>query len=265
MVDYSGYENFQVDVSDGIAELVIDSTSKMNALNRTMSKELLELASELAEDDDARCIVLTGSDGVFCAGGDISGFESDSSAAASFRRGASLFHDAVIQLHYAEKPIVTGVNGPAVGAGFSLALTGDITVMSEDAYLQFGYSGIGLTGDGGCTFYLPRLVGLRQAKEIALRNEEIGAERAREIGLVTETASADAFDDALADEAVTLADGPTVAYGRTKRLLTDSLGRSIEEQLAAETRMMARTAYTDDYVEGVSAFQERREPEFTGR
>lgn len=265
MADYTGYENFRVDLTEGIAELVIDSTSKMNALNRTMSKELLELASELAEDDDVRCIVLTGSDGIFCAGGDISGFEDDSSAAAGFRRGASIFHDAVIQFHYAEKPVITGVNGPAVGAGFSLALVGDIVVMSEDAYLQFGYSGIGLTGDGGCTFYLPRLVGLRQAKEIALRNEELGAERAREMGLVTEAVSEEEFDDALADEAVTLADGPTVAYGRTRQLLTDSLNRSIEEQLAAETRMMARTAYTDDYVEGVSAFKERRKPDFQGK
>jgi len=150
------FDNFNVNVTDdGIAGLAIDSQAAMNSLSDGMTEELLWLATELDEDESIRCIVLRGSDGVFCAGGNISSFEEDSSAAGRLRRGASMINDVAVQLKRGETPLVTGIDGPAVGAGFSIALLGDITLMHEDAYLQFGYSRIGLTGDGSATFYLP--------------------------------------------------------------------------------------------------------------
>jgi len=262
MADHE-YENFETSTTAGVLRAEIHSTSKMNALNRTMTDELLDIAIRLHEEP-VRCLLLTGSDGVFCAGGDVGGFV-DESASAGMRRGASLLHDAVIQLHEAEVPVVTGINGPAVGAGLSLAVLGDYVLASDDAYFQYGYSGIGATGDGSSTYYLPRVVGLREAKRIALLNERIGAGEAAEIGLATEAVPSDEFEDRLGEVPERIADGPTVALGRSMKLMTESTSARLEEQLAAETDTIARTARTEDFAEGVSAFGSKRDPEFEGR
>ena len=260
------FTNFDVRRDDGVARIAIESESAMNSLNETMVSELMRLATDCNEDDDVRCIVLRGSDGVFSAGGNITSFEEDQrAAAAELRRGASALHDVVVQLRQGETPIVTGIDGPAVGAGFSLALLGDLTLMHEDAYLQYGYPGVGLTGDGSSTFYLPRIVGLQDAKRIALLNEKIGPDEAVELGLVTEVADAAEFEDRLDEIADRIAEGPTKALGRIARLFDETYARQLPDQLAAETEQMAATAKTDDYLEGVSAFTADREPEFTGR
>lgn len=258
--------NFDVQHDDGTAWLTLESESSMNSLNDTLVTEFLHLATDCAEDDNVRCMVLQGSDGVFSAGGNITSFDEDQEAAAAdLRRGASALHDVVVQLKQGETPLVTGINGPAVGAGFSLALLGDISIMHEDAYLQYGYPGVGLTGDGSSTFYLPRIVGLQEAKRIALLNEQIPPAEAGELGLVTEVASDGDFDNRLAEIADRIADGPTKALGRIARLFDETYARQLPDQLAAETEQMAATARTDDYLEGVSAFKNKQEPEFTGR
>lgn len=261
----SQYTNFDVQHEAGVAYLAIESETAMNTLNDTMTEELFELSTAFAEDDDVRCIVLRGSEGVFCAGGNITSFDEGASAPSRMRRGASRLHDVVVQLKRGATPVVTGIDGPAVGAGFSFALLGDIVLMHEDAYLQYGYPGIGLPGDGSSTFYLPQIVGLQEAKRIALLNEKIPAEEADEIGLVTEVASADAFEDRLTEIAEQLAAGPTKAYGRITRLFEETYARQLPDQLAAETEGMAEIARTDDYAEGVSAFKAKRKPEFEGR
>lgn len=259
------FDNFGVEKTDtGIAYLSIESESAMNSLNDGMTEELEWLGTELNEDDGVRCIVLRGSDGVFCAGGNITSFDEDSSAPAQLRRGASFLNNVVFQLKRGETPIVTGIDGPAVGAGFALALLGDITLMHEDAYLQYGYPGIGLTGDGSATYYLPHLVGLQEAKRIALLNEKIPAAEAEEIGLVTEVADADSFDERLEELATSLATGPTKALGAVSRQLEEAYARQLSEQLAEEAERISTAARTDDYAEGVSAFKEKREPEFVG-
>lgn len=258
------YTNFETSVSDdGVLLAEIHSTSKMNALNQTMSEELMDLAVRLHEEP-IRCFVLTGSDGVFCAGGDVSTFGSED-APGEMRKGASLLHDAIVQLHQVEVPIVAGINGAAVGAGFSLSIFADYVLANEDAYFQFGYPRIGATGDGSATYFLPRVVGLRQAKRLALLNERINPEEAVELGLATEAVDNEAFDGRLEEVAATIAAGPTVALGRTQKLLTESTSRSIEAQLAAETDVIAETAKTADFREGVTAFAEGRSPKFQGR
>jgi 2-(1,2-epoxy-1,2-dihydrophenyl)acetyl-CoA isomerase len=264
-------ENFVLERDDGVVSITIDSTSKFNSLNDVMTEELIELAAFLGSDPDARCAVMTGSDGVFCAGADVGSFDGDgetpdaSERSASIRQGASHFHDAVILFHQADVPLITGVNGIAIGAGLGIAMMGDLVVLSEDATFEHGYPRLGLPGDGGATFHLPRLVGLRRAKDIVLLDRPISPEEALDWGLVTETVPGDELDDRLDELGRELAQGPTRALGSVKQLLTRSFDRSIEEQLAAETDAIADAAATDDHVEGVSAFAENRDPDFEGR
>jgi 2-(1,2-epoxy-1,2-dihydrophenyl)acetyl-CoA isomerase len=258
-------DNFTVTREGSVAQLAIDSETAMNSLNDGLTRELFDLVTEFGEDEDVRCLVLRGSDGVFCAGGNVSSFEEGPEAAVNLRQGASFFHDIVVQLQQVETPLVTGIDGPAVGAGFSMAMLGDLTIIHEEAYLQYGYSRIGLTGDGSSTFYLPRIVGLQEAKRIALLNEQVGAEEAEDIGLVTEAVAAEDFEDRLSEVADRLADGATKALGRISRQLEESSARQLPDQLADETEAMAWASSTTDYAEGVAAFRDGREPEFEGR
>lgn len=264
--DPSEYENLRVVREEGAATITLDSTTRFNTLNLGMTEELLHAAATLSEDSEVRCIVLTGSGEVFCAGADLGTFdETDERDASGIRQLAPIFHDAVLQLHQAPKPVITGVNGVAVGAGFSMAILGDLVLINEEAHLQYGYSRIGLTGDGSSTFYLPRLVGLRRAKEIALLNEPIESDQAVEWGLATEAVSPDDFEERLDELARGVAQGPTRALGMTKRLLTESFDRGLADQMAEETDVIARASMTEDFQRGVRAFFNDEKPEFVGR
>lgn len=257
------YETLRVGIDESIARITLDSPAGLNSLTTTMAEELLTVVTELNDDESVRCLVLTGTE-AFCSGADLGALEGTESDAPRLRRLASALHDSVIQLHQADTPVVTGINGVAAGAGVGLALGGDLVVMSEDATIQFAYPEIGLTGDGGATFLLPRLVGLRRAKEIALLDEPIGADHAVSLGLVTESVPSAGFDDRLGELAGRLADGPTAALSATKRLLTESFDRDLAQQLAEETDAIATAARTEDYQRGYEAFFEDEEPEFVG-
>lgn len=258
------YETLRVETEASVARITLDSPAGFNSLTTTMAEELLTVITELNDDEAVRCLVLTGTD-AFCSGADLTALDGDERDAPRLRRLASTLHDSVIQLHQADTPVVTGINGVAAGAGVGLALGGDLVVMAEDATIEFAYPEVGLTGDGGATFLLPRLVGLRRAKEIALLDEPIGADHAVSLGLVTESVSADSFDERLDAVAQRLSDGPTAALSATKRLLTESFDRDLAQQLAKETDAIASAARTEDYQRGYAAFFEDDDPEFEGR
>jgi 2-(1,2-epoxy-1,2-dihydrophenyl)acetyl-CoA isomerase len=259
------FENLRVERRDGVVRIVLDSTNDFNSLDPTMANELVQVTTDLAEDEDARCLVVTGSDGVFCAGADLGGFEGDSSDAPRLRRLASTLHDAILALHQAQVPVVVAINGVAAGAGFSLALCGDAALMHEDARLEYAYGRVGLTGDGGSTFWLPRMVGLRRAREIALLDEPIDPDYAVGLGLVTESVPGEEFDSRVSEMADRLAAGPTKAFGATKRLMIESFDRGLAGQMARETEEIAGATHTEDYERGHEAFFADEEPEFVGQ
>lgn len=261
------YETLTVERDGGVARIVLDNEDQRNAVSLGSANELIDAATSLGEDPDARCIVLTHSGQFFGAGADLTQFDGHDTTgdASHIRQLAGRIHEAVIQLHQTETPVVGGVSGVAAGAGFSLALAPDLLVLSEDARLEYAYPRIGLTGDGGSTFFLPRLVGLRTAKEIALLDEPIPPEDAVEMGLATEAVAAEEFEDRLDELASNLAAGPTHALGSVTRLLTESFDRSLESQLAEETDAIARATRTDDFGRGLDAFFGDGEPEFTGQ
>ncbi|ELZ04251.1 enoyl-CoA hydratase/isomerase family protein [Natrialba aegyptia] len=259
------YENLAVNHDDGVATVTLDSAAGRNSLTLEMADELISVATTLGEDRETRCIVLTHAGQFFGSGADLTHLEGNETDAARLRELAGRAHEAIVQFHQSETPVVGAVNGIAAGIGFSLALMPDLLILGEDTTLRFAYPGIGLTGDGGSTFFLPRLVGLRNAKEIVLRDRPIGPEEAVDLGLATEVAPTDEFDAHVAELANELAAGPTQALGSASRLLTESYGRELEAQLAAETDAIAAAARTEDYRRGLDAFFGDDDPEFVGR
>lgn len=259
------YANFAIDRDGPVGHVTIDSESRMNALNPEMGAELLDWASTFPFEDEIRCLTITAAGDAFGAGADLSRLSGDESDTPIVRKLASQLHDAVSHLHRAPVPIVIGVNGVAAGAGFSLALLGDIVLLSDAARMEYAYPRLGLTGDGGSTFLLPRLVGLRRAKEIVLRDEAIEPERAVELGLASEVVPADGLSEQVRETAADLAAGPTWAMAQTTRLLEESFDRGLESQMAAEAETIAGATQTEDYQRAYRAFFDKSDTEFVGR
>jgi 2-(1,2-epoxy-1,2-dihydrophenyl)acetyl-CoA isomerase len=258
------YEVLDVTVSDGVCHVRMTSSAPFNALTPTLVEELLDVAIHCNEEWDVRAIALTGSEGGFCAGADLRLFEGGAADPRKLRRLMVTLHEAIRQLHAADVPIVVGVNDVAAGAGFGLALQGDIVLVSDAARLEFAYTRIGLAADAGTTYLLPRLVGLRKAMEIVLLDEPIEPPAAVELGLATEVVAEDDFADRLEELAHDLAAGPTAAYAETRRLLRSSFDRGLGDQLAAEEAAMTRSIRTGDFRRGLKAFFGEGSPTFEG-
>lgn len=254
-----------VDVHDGVGRVVVNRPGRHNAMDATTAEALAAALDRLASDGAVRCLVLTGSGSAFNTGADLTTLDGDERDSAAIDAVATPLHESVRTLLRAPKPVVTGINGVVAGGGLGLALAADVVVASTDARFEYAYPRIGLSGDGGVTWLLPRLIGLRRAQSFALLGDPIGPEEAVELGLVTEAVPPDAFEDRLAAIAATLADGPTEAYARIRRLLFESTARSALEHLDREKDYLTRLAYTEDYATGIEAFGADEEPSFEGK
>jgi 2-(1,2-epoxy-1,2-dihydrophenyl)acetyl-CoA isomerase len=261
----SDYETIVLDREGAVARIAFDRPEAHNSLNERMVDELVEAAHDAVSDDDDRCIALTGNGPVFNTGADLTALSGDGSDESRLRTLAGGLHEFVGQLVRAPKPVVTGVNGVAAGGGLGPAICGDVVLVAESARFEFAYPRIGLSADGGSTYFLPRLVGLRRAQELVFRDEPVGAGEAVDVGLATEAVPDDDLDDRLRDEADRLAEGPTTAYGETKRLLARSFDNGLEAQLADEGEVIAELTNTEDFSRGHAAFAGDDDPEFVGR
>ncbi len=245
----------------GVVRLVLNRPDAANAIDADLAKALLDAAVLCDEDASVRCVVLAARGKLFCAGGDIRVFASAGSALGPMLEGlAGDLHLAMQRLARMGKPLITAIQGPAGGAGLSLAMLGDIALAARSAHFTMAYTALGLSPDGGSTWLLPRLIGLRRAQELALTNRRVGAEEAAALGIVTRAVD----DDALAGEvdavAATLAKSATAALGRTRHLLLSSYGASLEDQMAAEARAIAAGGASPEGQEGVQAFLAKRKP-----
>jgi 2-(1,2-epoxy-1,2-dihydrophenyl)acetyl-CoA isomerase len=259
------YETVDLERDGAVARIAFDRPESHNSLDERMVTELAEVAQEVVSDDDVRAVALTGNGGAFNTGADLTTLAGDGSDERRLRTLAGGLHEFLGQLLRAPKPVVTGVNGVAAGGGLGPAICGDVVLIAESASLEFAYPRIGLSADGGSTYLLPRLVGLRRAQELVFRDEPVGAEESVEIGLATERVPDGDLEDRLREEADRLAAGPTRAYATTKRLLAESFGNSPTEQMAAEGDAIARLANTEDFARGHAAFGGDDDPEFVGR
>lgn len=250
----------------GVAHLTLNRPEGQNALTLQMGRDLLTAATSLADDPTVRAVLLTGAGARFCAGGDVKGFAEEGARAGHLIREITVpLHAAMSQLTRLDAPVVAAVHGSAAGAGMGLVLAADLVVAGESTKFVMAYTAIGLTPDGSSSWFLPRVVGLHRALELALTNRTLSAAEALEWGIVNRVVRDDEVADAGAALAEQLAAGPTGAFGAVKRLLHGAFERPLDAQLALESEEMAKSGGSADGVEGVRAFVEKRSAEFRGR
>lgn len=250
----------------GVARVVLARPKAYNAIDLRTATELREAMRNVEMDAAVRAVVLTGEGKAFCGGGDVAAFHEALPAPEQLIRDIVVpLHDAVAIMTHMDKPVLAAINGAAAGAGLGLALAADLALCARSAKLTLAYTGIGASPDGGTTFHLPRLIGLRRALELTLDNRVLTADEALAWGVVNEVVDDDALQARALERASRLSAGPTRAYGTAKRLLHGSFEESLEAQLGREARGIAAMASTDDFAEGVSAFVDKRKPGFQGR
>src|SRR5436190_4769826 len=255
-------------VRDGpVATLTLNRPSALNALDDAMVDALIARTAEIAADDALRVVVVQGAGKHFMAGGDIRTFATHLDEAAAtrrdgFRRMVERLHAAIECLHRMPHPVIGRVQGAVAGFGLSLMNACDLVVAAQDAYFASAYRHIALTPDGGGSWSLPRLVGLRKAMEIFLLSERFGAADALALGIVNKVVPLAELDTATAAIARSIAGGPVQAMRRTKRLVRESLARTLSEQLQAEAVSFSECSATPDFIEGITAFLAKRAPQF---
>ena len=248
-----------------VACITFNRPAAYNSLDVPDAKLLLEAAVEVDGDPGIRAVVITGSGGSFCAGGDVKAFGAHAADLDAYLREVTTYiHAAVAKFYRMGKPLVTAVNGPAAGAGCGIAMMGDIAIADPAASFLLAFSALGLTPDSGTSWILPRVVGLRKAQEIYLLGRKIGAEEAAAIGMVTRLSEPGRSVEEAMALADTLADGPSAAFGATRRLLLDAQVRSLEAHLDVESRMIGALSQTAESREGIAAFLEKRKADYRG-
>ncbi|WP_396897973.1 enoyl-CoA hydratase/isomerase family protein [Mycolicibacterium sp.] len=257
----SSYEAITLSHAGPVAQITLNRPDAANGMNDTMTRELAD-AARRCDAAGTKAVVLTGSGRFFCAGGDLKSFATAESRGRYIKGVADDLHRAISTFARMDAVLITAVNGTAAGAGFSIAVTGDLVLAAESASFTMAYTKVGLSPDGSSSYYLPRLVGLRRAQELMLSNRTLSAAEAHEWGLVTEVVP----DTELAERATALAEqvaaGSAGSNGAVKALLLSSFKNSLEEQMEAEGRFIAERADSADGREGVDAFLAKRRAEF---
>jgi 2-(1,2-epoxy-1,2-dihydrophenyl)acetyl-CoA isomerase len=262
--------NVIVEKRGAVFEIMLNRPEVLNAVDRDTIAALAAAADEAAEERTARAVLLRGAGTHFCAGGDIGMFGelirlSPAGRRKTLYQTVDALHPLLIRLRHMPKPVVAAVQGAAAGFGLSLVLAADLAITAEDAVFACGYVHLGTSPDGAMTALLPGIVGLKLATELTMLGERFDAPRALALGLVNRLVTAErlcAEAQALTER---LAAGPTEAYARTKALIQATIGDAFEAQLRREAENFAACAATDDFVEGVRAFLEKRRPSFTGQ
>jgi len=257
------YEHIKFDRQGAIAIIELNRPNAANGLDAKMASELRRAAKQCDGDPALKAVILRASGRFFCAGGDLKEMLANGDEAGEAVKAlADDLHAAISILSRMQAGLIVAVNGVAAGAGFSLALIGDLVVAAQSASFTMAYTRAGLCPDGSSSYFLPRLVGLRKAQELMLTNPTLRAEEARDIGLVTSVVA----DDELWSEAERLAGelaaGARLSTAFVKKLLLASSGNDLESQMDLEGQLIRHCVSSRDGREGIQAFVEKRKPEF---
>jgi len=254
-------------VASGVACVTLNRPDKLNSVTAVMLRELSHALEVVETEPDIRALLLTGAGRGFCAGQDLN----ERAVGAGGERpdlGATVrdgYAPMITRLYNLPVPTVAAVNGIAAGAGANLALACDIVLGAESAKFVQVFSNIGLIPDTGGTFILPKLIGMARAKALALLALPVKAAEAVDMGMIWKAVADDGLMAEATELAETLAKRPTLGLALTKKAFHVSGKNSLQEQLALEAEMMRQAGYSDDYAEGVSAFLEKRQPQYKGR
>ncbi len=260
----------RIEIEGEIGTLTLDRPDAFNAMSPEMIGELTVAFGWLADLAPLRALIVTGAGKAFCAGGDVNwfktGVESDEiDLPSNVRRGAEALHQAIVDLRRIPYPVICAVNGPAAGAGFSLALACDIRIASEAAFFACAYGRIGASPDGGMTYFLPRVVGPSRALELLLNDPNMKAQDALAEGLVSEVVAPHELMERAQAKAEKLGAKAPYYVRMAKQLVGQSIENSLTEHLQLERHGIADSMATEDLRNGVAAFFGGETPEFKGR
>jgi 2-(1,2-epoxy-1,2-dihydrophenyl)acetyl-CoA isomerase len=272
MSDYElahAYETVNLHRRDGAAKIELNRPDALNAWNRQFGYDLLDAVQAVADDDAVRAVVITGAGRGFSSGADLKEMGTNDDRTADGRPDVrstltERYHPIITGIRRMPKPVVAAVNGPAVGIGCSLALAADLIVAKSSAYFLLAFVNIGLVPDGGSSVFIPARVGHTRAFEMSLLGERVPAEQAEQWGLINRVFGDEEFEASTQELVARLAEGPTRSYAGTKRQLNNRLYWGMDEQLDLEAEIQQEMAGSDDFVEGVTAFVEKRSARFAG-
>ena len=265
MAETPTFETLLYELTDGVAHITLNRPDAANGINIALGRDLRDVATHVDEDPNVRAVLLSANGKLFCAGGDLKSFATFGSAIGKALKSLTTdLHAAQSRLLRMRAPVVVAVQGAAAGAGFPLAMCGDIVLASSKASFTMAYTAAGLSPDGGSTFIIPRLIGMRRMQELTLLNRRLSAAEALDWGLVTKVVEPEALADEALAIATQLATGPTEAFASARRLLLSSIGSSLEEQMELEAREIAANAVGADGTEGIAAFVEKRPANYQG-
>jgi 2-(1,2-epoxy-1,2-dihydrophenyl)acetyl-CoA isomerase len=270
MTDYEllhAYETVTLQRAGGAARIELNRPDKMNAWEATLTRDLSAALARVAEDDELRAVLLTGAGRGFCSGADLSaGFDPAPDGKPDLQTALhERYHPVITTIRELPKPVVAAVNGGAVGVGCSLALACDLVLAAESGYFLLAFVNIGLVPDGGSSAFIPARVGLTRAIEMAMLGERIYGPRALAWGLVNAVHPDDELQPAADALVARLAAGPTRSYAGAKRQFNAWAYEALQTQLELEAELQHEQARTDDFIEGVSAFLQKRPALFQGR
>lgn len=252
--------------SNGVLTVRLNRPEKLNALDVETCRALVHALLRAADDKSVRVILITGAGRAFCAGGDLDRIRDARNRRAVSELQAMLVSGKELCLAIANMPklVIAAVNGPAAGAGMSIALACDLRVASDQASFSQSFAQVGLYPDFGATFFLPRLVGLSRASELFYTAEKLSAEEAHRIGIVYEVYPQEEFSERMRALGEHLAAGPPIAYRDVKRTMIGEHHKELEEALDEEIRLQTHCFLSEDCAEGLAAFFEKRRPRFRG-
>jgi 2-(1,2-epoxy-1,2-dihydrophenyl)acetyl-CoA isomerase len=259
------FETILYDVADGVGRLTLNRPERRNALNPDLNRELLAGLQQAASDAGVRAVLITGAGKGFCSGADLTIFQDRPSPDVVYDHivnGLGPLMTAIVSM---PKPVLAAVNGVAAGAGASLALACDLRIMAHDASLLMAFSNIGLVPDAGASWFLARQIGTGRAFEFMAEGDRLTAGHCLELGLANKVVPADDLLDISLAWALRMAKRPTLALAKTKQALNFALLHDLGSTIEYEARMQQEAYQSEDFIEGVSAFLQKRNPEFNGR
>jgi len=261
-------ETVNVRVHEGAATVELNRPETMNAWNQQFGVDLLAAMRAVERDDAVRAVVITGAGRGFSSGADLKDFSGGDVTPDGrpdvYKTLTSHYHPIMMAIRETPKPVIASVNGPAVGIGCSLAICSDLIIAAESAYFLLAFVNIGLVPDGGSSLFIPSRIGIARATELAMLGDRLPAPKALEWGLINRVVPDEALPAETAALAARLASGPTLSYAGTKRQLNNWQYSRMEEQLELEAQIQREMSCSDDFVEGATAFAQRRKTNFSG-